>query len=280
MCGSIEILRTREKIELLDPLTCVVGKNQAGKSALLRALHKFNPHHPAPYDMRSEWPRGQRTKRNKKQVVCEVRFTLSPKDLEKLGEIARQELRGKHVRRHEGLRGKPLRFSSQKIRRSSRTQCIQIRSRLSARRCQSRALRSATTFGRRQMSAPWRPSGTQVRGASRKLGQARGRHVAALKKQLTKGDIEPQWSNENQFIEEYATELRTVRAKLVVTRTQYQKAKEYIVSRLPTFIYMDDYKRFQGRANLGGLQQRLNNETLGLSEEDETFLMILKLRQS
>ena len=80
------------KVELLDPLTCVVGKNQAGKSALLRALHKFNPHHPAPYDMRSEWPRGQRTDRNEKQVVCEVHFTLSTEELEKLGEIAGQEL--------------------------------------------------------------------------------------------------------------------------------------------------------------------------------------------
>ena len=70
------------EIELLDALTCVVGKNQAGKSALLRALHKFNPHLPAPYDMRREWPRGQRTKRNEKQVVCDSIAGLdSPGDL-------------------------------------------------------------------------------------------------------------------------------------------------------------------------------------------------------
>lgn len=80
------------EVELLDALTCVVGKNQAGKSALLQALHKFNPHRPAPYDMRREWPRGQRTKRNQNQVVCEVRFALSPEELKKLGEIADQEL--------------------------------------------------------------------------------------------------------------------------------------------------------------------------------------------
>ena len=80
------------EVELLDALTCVVGKNQAGKSALLRALHKFNPHLPAPYDMRREWPRGQRTARNKEQVVCEVRFKLSPEELKTLGEIAGQEL--------------------------------------------------------------------------------------------------------------------------------------------------------------------------------------------
>ena len=85
------------EVELLDPLTCVVGKNQAGKSALLRGLHKFNPHSLSPYDMRHEWPRGQRTKRNENQTVCEVRFTLSAEELKQFSEIAGQELSGEEV---------------------------------------------------------------------------------------------------------------------------------------------------------------------------------------
>ena len=40
---------------------------------------------------------------------------------------------------------------------------------------------------------------------------------------------------------------------------------------------MDDYKAFRGRADLESLKERLNNKKLTLSEEDETFLMILKL---
>ena len=75
-------------VELLGPLTCVVGKNQSGKSALLRALHKFNPHHAEPYDMRREWPRGQRTKRSEKQVVCEVHFGLTSEEENALGALA------------------------------------------------------------------------------------------------------------------------------------------------------------------------------------------------
>ena len=93
------------EVELLDALTCVIGKNQAGKSALLRALHKFNPHLPAPFDMRREWPRGQRTERNEKQVVCEVRFTLSSEELKKLGEIAGQELIGTDIVVTKNYRG-------------------------------------------------------------------------------------------------------------------------------------------------------------------------------
>ncbi len=46
------------EIRLLDGLTCIVGENQSGKTALLRAVHKFNPHKAEPYDMRREWARG------------------------------------------------------------------------------------------------------------------------------------------------------------------------------------------------------------------------------
>ena len=40
---------------------------------------------------------------------------------------------------------------------------------------------------------------------------------------------------------------------------------------------MDDYKTFQGRANLEVLKERRDNEEWALSEEDETLLMIFKL---
>ena len=46
---------------------------------------------------------------------------------------------------------------------------------------------------------------------------------------------------------------------------------------LPTFIYMDDYKTFHGRTDLVGLKEHQNNKHVPLSEEDETFLMILQL---
>lgn len=264
------------KVELLDPLTCVVGKNQAGKSALLRALHKFNPHHHAPYDMRSEWPRGQRTNRNEKQVVCEVHFTLSTEESEKLGEIAGQELNIADVvvtRDYAGNFGIQFPEDPTLFPEAVHPGLIDAI-------CQN-------------LPKPTEPVGDDFRakaikctreakqyakeGRFKELTRVRTRHAVALKKEITEGDIEPQWSNENQFIEEYTTDLKKVRAKLIAERTQQQKAKEYVVSQLPTFIYMDDYKRFQGRANLEALNERRNNYKLELSEEDETFLMILKL---
>lgn len=85
------------EIELLDKLTCIVGKNQSGKSALLKALHKFNPHKAEPYDMRREWPRGQRTVRDPKQIVCEVRFALDTVDLEHLAKLTAQTMTATEV---------------------------------------------------------------------------------------------------------------------------------------------------------------------------------------
>ena len=52
----------------VTPLTVLVGKNESGKTALLKALHKFNPFKPEPYATR-EWPRGHRDARSADQVV-------------------------------------------------------------------------------------------------------------------------------------------------------------------------------------------------------------------
>ena len=265
------------EVELLDALTCVVGKNQAGKSALLRALHKFNPHFPALYNMRREWPRGQRIKRDKKQVVCEVRFTLSPEELEKLGEIAGQELSVANVVVAKDYGGNfEIRFPEDSTlfpgvlppnlidaichTLPEPTEPVGENFRAVVTKCILEVKRYAKEGRFEELTLRVRP-----------------RHAAALKKQLTEEDIEPQRANENQFIGNYKAKLTKVKAKLIAERTKHQKAQDYIVSQLPTFIYMDDYKAFQGRANLEGLKERLNNKKLDLSEEDETFLMILKL---
>jgi len=76
----------------VTPLTVVVGKNEAGKTTLLRALHKFNPFKPEPYSMDSEWPRGHRKKRSDAQVVCAARFELSHEEKEELAKLTDQAI--------------------------------------------------------------------------------------------------------------------------------------------------------------------------------------------
>jgi len=165
-------------IELLDRLTCIVGKNQSGKTALLRALHKFNPHVPDPYDIRKEWPREQRAQRDGKQVVCEVRFELTDAEKARLAELSGRPIAANEVLITKDYEG---------------------------------------TFAVR---LPDRP------------GDAPG---------------------------------------------EQQRAHEYLLQQIPTFIYMDDYKSFRGRADLVAIRHRLHDSGARLGEEDETFLMILRL---
>ena len=264
------------EVELLDALTCMVGKNQAGKSALLRALHKFNPHRPAPYDMRREWPRGQRTDRNEKQVVCEVHFALSPDDLETLAKIAGQELSSAEVVVTRDYAGNfeiqfpkdPTLFPDALHPNSIDSICQNL-------------LRPTEEVGEnfRTVAMKCVQETTQYarEGHFEKLASIRDQHVAALQGQFTEGNPEPQYSNENQFIADYTAKLTEIETKLGEELTQYQKVHASIVSMLPTFIYMDDYKTFHGRADLAGLKERQDNKKLCLSEKDETFLMILQL---
>ncbi len=55
----------------------------------------------------------------------------------------------------------------------------------------------------------------------------------------------------------------------------HAKAHEYVVSRLPTFIYMDDYRSFTGTARLEEVKSRKDQGRS--SEEDKTLMMILEL---
>jgi hypothetical protein len=61
----------------VDDITVVVGKNESGKTALLKALHKFNPFKPEAYNIDREWPRGHRKERSQDQVVVETKFEFT-----------------------------------------------------------------------------------------------------------------------------------------------------------------------------------------------------------
>ena len=46
----------------LERVTAFVGRNESGKTALLKALHKFNPATPEPYNPQKEFPRDRYTR--------------------------------------------------------------------------------------------------------------------------------------------------------------------------------------------------------------------------
>jgi len=64
----------------IENVTSFVGRNESGKTTLLKALHKFNPATPEPYNPQREFPRDRFTrdfKDGKDWPVCSVAFELS-----------------------------------------------------------------------------------------------------------------------------------------------------------------------------------------------------------
>ena len=76
----------------VTPLTVLVGKNESGKTALLKALHKFNPFEPEPYNIEREWPRARRKERSEDQLVCTAQFRLDSEEKDALKELTGQDI--------------------------------------------------------------------------------------------------------------------------------------------------------------------------------------------
>lgn len=74
----------------LERVTAFVGRNESGKTALLKALHKFNPATAEPYNAQREFPRDRFTAEyrdgSSEWPVCEVEFGLSAEFQQELRE--------------------------------------------------------------------------------------------------------------------------------------------------------------------------------------------------
>ena len=73
----------------LERVTAFVGRNESGKTALLKALHKFNPAIEEPYNAQREFPRDRFTAEYRDGgdwPVCRVAFELAEEFRKELGE--------------------------------------------------------------------------------------------------------------------------------------------------------------------------------------------------
>jgi hypothetical protein len=71
----------------VDRIKTLVGKNESGKTSILKALHKFNPATPDPYNGLKEFPRKRFHQFNDKAVVVQVNFSLDPEEKDELARI-------------------------------------------------------------------------------------------------------------------------------------------------------------------------------------------------
>ncbi len=69
------------------PMTAIVGRNESGKTSLLRALQKFNPYTEDPFDLAREWPRNRRKESSEDAPTVTVRFEFTPEETAQLKDI-------------------------------------------------------------------------------------------------------------------------------------------------------------------------------------------------
>jgi hypothetical protein len=261
------------RVELLDNLTCIVGKNQSGKTALLKALFKFNPRDPNPYDLRREWPRGQRNLQTPNQVVCTTWFHLEPEEVGELAALTTEQVKTDKVVVTRDYAGQfEVYFPEQPTVFPEKIHPNSIDS-----ACQHLALPAARPVSDRflEVAQACIDEAKQLarEGRFSDLAQLRPQHKAALEAAYSGGN--PQRQHEINHVNTHDQCLQQLEAALSAAPSMQREAHDFIIQRLPIFIYMDDYLSFEGTAKLEEVRRRRDSRQM--SPADETFLMILDL---
>ncbi|MCG8556470.1 MAG: ATP-binding protein [Proteobacteria bacterium] len=259
------------EVSLAEHLTCVVGKNQSGKTSLLKALHKFNPHEPEPYVINRDWPRGERRKKDSKQVVCEVVFSLDDEERKHLEEPAESTVKAERVtitKDYDGIF--EFRLDDEHARFSEQLHPSDIDRIVGE--LPDCADPVSTNFAEVAEACKVEAQRLAREGRFTELEALRQKQEASLRAEMSQGNQNPQHQHENTFFGRYNSRLDEIRKKLESEKTPRQRAHDYLIGRVPTFIYMDDYREFHGTAQLTDLQGKTRH-----NEEERTFLMILRL---
>jgi len=251
----------------IDDIAVIVGKNESGKTSLLKALWKFNPFKPEAYSLDREWPRGKRKDRSLDKPVATVKFEFSAeekKQIEALHSSAKGVDGAEITKTYEGKYAYSF-WPKEPSRESELVKQIE------------------KTFNL-----------IKIDSASQEYKDKFNTEKAATSKQI---------SDKNFIAKETTAILSSFAAKLdnfvnqnepkdkdvsvqvkqeikVLTDelnkpTPIQRLSDTVHKWLPTFIYMDDYKIFRGTAQLDQIKQRKDNGSL--TDEDKTVICIMEM---
>jgi len=250
----------------IDDITVVVGKNESGKTALLKALHKFNPFKPEPYNIDREWPRGHRKERSQDAVVVETRFEFTDTEKAQVCEWCPASIAPTGVQISKTYKG-DFKFAFLPTELPSEPPVDWLESRT-----------------RDAIGTPAEAASDQLKqainDATRKALQTIQEAGAPGLQKLAdtlKVQIDTAAKKDHQPDQPEATRVKTAlqqiiqRADMAAVRN---KLEAEVRKWLPTFIYIDDHKPFQGIAHLDQIKQRKENQ---LTEQDKTFLTILEM---
>lgn len=248
----------------IDDIAVIVGKNESGKTSLLRALLKFKPFKADPYSLDREWPRGKRKDRSPNFEVVTTRFALSDVEKAKLAAVdpGYSGLDGVEIgRTYEGkFRATYLPHGVPSERNGASANSLLERgvSRLLVGK--SAEINKAV----KDVLAAAQPNFAAADAAKAKalLPEVKGQLVEAAT--LTQ---------DAALAEAVGTACDAVLAKLA--QSPWDEAWTLVHSWIPTFIYMDDFLAFKGTAHLDQVKQR--KDANQLQDDDRTIITIMEM---
>lgn len=260
----------------LENLTCIVGKNQAGKTTILQALSAYNPSGSYKYNLSRDWPRKDRANKNPKAHVCEITFELTDEEITKLREISTND------------------FTEKKIKiASTYTNTLTLVDMQDAfpRKCSKEDSEAAAAIVLGSINANLRqkiPSITNVidnsipdlaalisNGEIEEIKKYKVKSLQQINTLVARIKNPDQKQSAAHAMQTYSNIYDKLINKTLSETSPHQTAIEYLKELIPNFVYMDQYREFQGQAIINQVLERVNNSST--TPSDETFLTILDL---
>jgi hypothetical protein len=268
-----EYRNIRDSLDIIldDDLTCIVGKNQSGKTNILRALHRLNPRGNESYSHSTDWPRANNEPVKPANAVCSATYSLKDIEQRVLKSIAPRHTTptvATVCRNYDGrltivFPDSPdlnEHFNSVYYRMPTTVVMPALPSgvrpsfRNTAERCLTEAGR-AFREGRLNILRPlWR------------------QYENRFKILCNPKESRP---SEAAFVDSCRSAVSRMISYLEKIPAVVRGVHEYIVTTMPTFVYMDEYRELSGVARLDQIQHRLRHHAT--LESDATLLLLFDL---
>lgn len=251
----------------VDDIATIVGKNESGKTSLLKALWKFNPYkNKDSYVIDREFPRGKRKEKSPEKVVATVRFKFTDEEVEQIASIDKstegiigveieRNYKGTHTYRflpNNPDQNFPVKWVISVIKESF-GELPEIAS-------ENFKLQYQTAFN------------TFVDQVAQGDGSKLFISQAPVFKSSLHSFIQ---TSEDQRVIQVLQQAIDASVIELGKKLPFQQAVDTAHQWLPTFIYMNDYKIFTGTAQLDQVYQRKN--TGQLTEADRTIILIMEM---
>lgn len=251
----------------VSQITAMLGRNESGKSNLLRALHSLNPadgfkalkpikdfpRH-RPLDECNDWT-----------SVVESRWVLDDEDkaallelLPRFSDVSEVSVGRRYAKsRHVGFIGAPSLTLDESAVKSA------IKKIVAAAQAAADKLEDATKAQLNDAAIQFETAAAPV-SDSKAWGTAASAAIQALRKALARADAELT-DKQNQVVDEL-DDLAVIHAREADLQ---QKARDLVIERLPRFVYVDEYPELSGHQNIS---EFLTRKTEGrLTQADENF---------